>query len=96
MDNIFDEIDKGGRKVYLSKERWRHIRLFHTDVESQEEIMETLKNPDNIIINGREKVENFYKFFKYKSQNSKFLKVIVKFLNGEGFILSAHFARNIK
>ncbi|MEK6952199.1 MAG: hypothetical protein AABX29_04225 [Nanoarchaeota archaeon] len=96
MDNIFEVVDKGGRKVYLSKERWRHIRLFHLDVESQEEIMETLRNPDNIIIDGRENVENFYKFFKHKSQKSKFLKVIVKFLNGEGFILSAHFARNIK
>ena len=96
MNNVFEVIDKSGRKVYLSKERWRHIRLFHADVESQEEIMETLKNPDNIIIDGREKVENFYKFFKHKSQKSKFLKVIVKFLNGYGFILSAHFARNIK
>ncbi len=44
----------------------------------------------------REDVNNFYKYFKHKKQKSKFLKVVVKYLNGEGFIISAHFLREIR
>lgn len=32
MNTIFEVIDKTGRKVHLSKERWRHIRQDHLDV----------------------------------------------------------------
>ena len=96
MDIVFEIKDKFGNKIHLSKERWKHIREYHPDVENCDEISETLQKPDKIIADEREGVNNFYKYLKHKKQKSKFLKVIVKYLNGEGFVMSAHFTRNIK
>ena len=87
---VFEVIDKNGKAVHLSNERWSHIRKYHADVESFEEIEETLKNPSSVFYDGREKVTIFYKFFKYKKQKSKFLRVVVKYLNGSGFVMSAY------
>lgn len=95
MDILFEVINKSGRKIRLTKKQWSHIRQNHAEVEYPEEIKETLENPDNVINDVRENVNNFYKYFKHKKHTSKFLKVIVRYLNGEGFIISAHFVRTI-
>ena len=96
MPNIFEIIDKKGRKVRLTTEQWIHIREFHSNVEDPEEMILTLQKPDKIITDERERVEYFFKYFKHKNSKSKFLKVIVNYLNLEGFILTAHFVRNVK
>ena len=96
MSNIFEIVDKTGRKVRLTKEQWSHIREFHPNVEGPEEIILTIQKPDKLIVNEREDVEYFFKYFKHKKQKSKILKVVVKYLNSDGFVLSAHFVRNIR
>ena len=96
MPNIFEIVDKTGRKIRLTKEQWSHIREYHSNVEDPEEISQTIQQPDKIIFDEREDVFYFFKYFKHKKWKSKFLKVIVKYLNGDGFVLSAHFVRNIK
>ena len=96
MNYIFEITDKTGRKIRFTKKQWSHIRQHHSDIEDPEEILKTLENPDQIFNDERENVQNFYKYFKHKNLNSKFLKVIVRYLNGDGFILTAHFTRSIK
>lgn len=96
MTDIFEIIDKTGRKVKLTKERWEHIRTEHPNIENYDEIMEDLQKPDNIINDKREEVDYFFKYFKHKKWKSKFLKVVVKYINGKGSVLSAFFVRNIK
>ncbi len=49
MSKVFEISDKIGRKIYLSKERWKHIRKKHPEVEEIEEIKETINKPDKII-----------------------------------------------
>ncbi|MAG01956.1 hypothetical protein CMI42_01350 [Candidatus Pacearchaeota archaeon] len=96
MGIIFEVIDKINRKIHLSMERWSHIRQHHPNVEYSEEVRETLLHPDKIIMDEREGVENCFKYFKHKNQKSRFLKVVVRFLNTNGFVLSAHFVRDIR
>ena len=31
---LFNIIDKTGRKIHLSKERWRHIRIEHPEINA--------------------------------------------------------------
>lgn len=95
MFNIFEVNDQFSRKVRLTQEQWTHIREFHGNVENPEEILQTLQKPDKIILDEREGVEYFFKYFKHKKHKSKFLKLIVKYLNDDGFIISAHFVRKI-
>ena len=77
----------------MTENQWSHIRVDHPDVE-EEEIKQTLKDPLKIL----EKRENkylYYQYFKHKKTPAKFLKVIIKYLNGEGFVITAHFVKNI-
>ncbi len=53
MDFVFEILDKTGRKIHLSKERWRHVREYHTNVENLEEILETIQKPDKVIVDER-------------------------------------------
>lgn len=36
MDYVFEIIDKSGRKIHLTKERWTHIRKKHLEIEETE------------------------------------------------------------
>ena len=65
----------------------------HPDVE-EEQIKLTLQNPIKII-DKRKNKRFYYQYFKYKKIPSKFLRVIVKYLNGDGFVISAYFVNNI-
>ena len=93
MKYVLEIIDKFRRKIYLSKERWKHIMLDHPDVK-EEEIKLTLQKPARVI-DKRKNKRFYYQYFKYKKPPSKFLRVIVKYLNGEGFVISAYFVKNI-
>lgn len=95
MDLIFEVIDKTGRKIHLSKERWSHIRQEHTQIDNIEEIENTLKKPVKIISHEEGELYDYYNYYKTKNSNSKYLKIVVKYLNGSGFVLTAYFVRNI-
>ena len=95
---IFDIIDKTERKIHLSKERWSHITSPispHAYMTNHlEEIKQTIINPDKILTSANSDVKiNYYKYYKDKN---KHLSVIIKYLNGEGFVITAYFVRNIK
>ena len=96
MKWIFEVEDKSGKKIHLSNERWKHINQEHPEVAPYfEEIKETLKNP--VKITSYEFDENIRYYYKYfKERESKYLLVIVKYLNNHGFIITAYFVRYIK
>ena len=94
MDFVFEVIDKTGRKIHLSKERWgEHIRLLHPDLIEPEELIKVIENPDKILESDRD--ENVRWYFLYNKNKKKHLKVSVKYLNGEGYVITAHYTRKI-
>ena len=59
-----------------------------------EEIEITLTKPDKITSTIHDKNKtNYYKYYKEKKQ---YLRVIVRYLNGKGFVITAYFVSNIK
>ncbi len=98
MDIIFEIKDKTNRKIRLTKKQWSHINKKHPQVASyQEEIINALKNPLKITDYAIESnVRYYYKYFKHRNVSEKYLKIIVKYLNGKGFVISAFFDREIK
>jgi len=58
-----------------------------------EEIKETLINPDKMVnsLSDDQKV-NYYKYYK---KRERYLKNIVNYLNGNGFVISAYFVKSI-
>ncbi len=98
MDNIFEIVDKTGRKIRLTKERWIHITspqsLHPYVVNYLEEIQDALINP-TIIISHRFD-NNKSNYYRYLKERKVYLLVAVKYLNGEGFVLTAFITPHIR
>ena len=94
MSYILEVIDKTGRKIHLSNERWSHIRKKHPEIE---EIKQALINPNKLKENPLDETINYYhKYFKHKKSQGKYLLISVKYLNGNGFIITAFFEKQIR
>src|SRR3989344_7218169 len=93
MDNIFEVIDKTGRKIRLTKEQWKHIQQDHPNTVLLENIEESLKNPIKIV---QKKIDLafYYLYFKHRKESAKYLRTIVKYLNGNGFVITSYFVKN--
>ncbi len=89
MDYVFEIIDKTKRKIRLTGKQWNHITKKHPQVANcKEEIVDTIKNPLKITdYSFDENVRYYYKYLKHKISPEKYLCVIVKYLNGEGFVI---------
>jgi hypothetical protein len=98
MRYIFQTTDKSGRIIKLTKERWTHINEEHPEMSSYlEEMQETLRNPIAIKeIDYDKDIRYYYRYYKSIESSAKHLLVIIKYLNGEGFIITAYFVRSIK
>lgn len=92
---IFEVKDKTGRKIYLTKERWTHINIEHPEVSHYFFILEeVLTNPLRITdYEYDEKVKYYYRYLK---NVKKYLLLIVKYLNGEGYIITSYIIGKIK
>ena len=94
---VFEIKDKTDRIIHLSKERLKHIlRHPHMDENQLEIIKDTIINPMTIrYFEEDEYVRYFYKHFKNNPSEERYLLVSVKYLNGEGFIITSFFTDKI-
>jgi hypothetical protein len=82
--DVFEVVDKTGRKIRLTERQWRHIQKHPHMHESVERIKETIKNPLTIRRDGfSDKVYYFYEEYKNMGQKERYLFVSIKYLNGE-------------
>ncbi len=89
MNNIiFEILDKTGRKIRLTKERWSHINNHHPDMSDKiEEIKLALTKPT--LITPHKYNDNMGNYYRYQKETHDYLLVIVKYLNNEGYVTSA-------
>lgn len=89
-------IDKTGRKIRLTKKQLKHI-LKHPHIhESLERIKYTIKNPTTIRYDEfKENVNYFYREYKDMDPSERYLFVSVRYLNGEGFIITSFYTNKI-
>ncbi len=59
-------------------------------------IKETVTNPQKISLRESSNLADYYIYYKHAKSSSKYLKVAVKYLNGEGYVITAYFVRYIK
>lgn len=95
-DYIFEVVDKTGRKIRLTEKQWKHIRKDHPEIENEEIIKSVLKNPDKITQPYPGLKHYYYKYFKHKKSPDKYLMVIVNYLNGGGFVITAYYVAHLK
>lgn len=94
MDYVFEIIDKTGRKIHITQERWKHITQEHSNVQNIEELKDVITTPIKITLseNDQDSVRYYGQFNKAKKY---YLLVAVKYLNGHGFIITAYRVRRI-
>lgn len=90
MIYIFEVKDFTGRTIYLTHERYTYI-LKHKDMHQKlEEIQQTLLHPLKITCLTSD-LAYYYTYYKQRTSKAKYLRVIVKYLNGKGFIVTSYF-----
>jgi len=95
-NNVFEVADKSGRKIRLTKTQWAHMIKNHGEIVNYlEEIKETLVHPLKIIIQQSGELRRYYSYQKNRKHPEKYLRVLVKYLNGDGFVITSHFVRNL-
>ena len=98
MAHVFEVTDKTSRQIRLTRERWSHIVKTHPYMTNYiNEIKETLALPSQITDFGEDlDVRYYYRYYKERPFPSKFLLVIVKYLNGTGYLITAYFEKHIR
>ena len=94
MEVIFEVIDKTGRKIHLSKERWSHITIKHTNMSDKlRDLKKALANPTLIVPHKFDNtMRNYYLYYKLEKD---YLLVSVKYLNGEGYVATSFITKKI-
>lgn len=92
---VFEIVDKTGRRIRLTGERWSHIQEEHPRVSNIEEIRDTLANPLKVT-SSKYSPDSVCYYYRFNKDLKRYLMVAVKYLNGEGFVVTAYYSRNIQ
>jgi len=93
MSYIFEIIDKSGRKIRLTEFKWSYILKHKYMANKLEDIKRALTNPTLIVPHKFEDSKrNYYLYYK---EIKRYVLVSVKYLNGEGYVVTAFITRKI-
>ena len=77
--------------IRLTDERWAHITEEHCELAGMRlEVLEAIENPSRILAGGEEEL-----FAIQETEKGKFLVVVYRELNNDGFIITAFLTRRI-
>lgn len=99
MKAIFEVECVLGKKIRLTEERWQHIYHKHPEIDESyiEKSKITVTNPDAVVKNNKDPTEFLYhKYFHKTYFGGRYLVVVVKHLNSEGFIITLYLTSKIK
>lgn len=92
MTTVLDVIDRGGRRIILSKIRWKHIASKHPDVNLHD-IERALKSPTAILPEDLSTQKRDY--YLRRKDKGDYLMVCVTYINAIGHVLTAFRTRKI-
>ena len=86
---LFEVIDVFGKEIRITRSYWRVIKeKKHSDLRySLAQIQETIRTPDNVYESVKDPT---IALFRKSFQESETLLVVVKHLNGDGFVVTVY------
>ncbi|MEW6416890.1 MAG: PBECR2 nuclease fold domain-containing protein [Nitrospirota bacterium] len=94
---IFEVLSKLNKKIRLTEIQWAHIESKHKELKNQiQKMIATLENPDFVYYSPTEENFHYYKRFEETPVTEKYLLMVAKHLNDDGFIITAFFVSKIK
>ena len=87
---------KNGIPIRLTRERLSHIYQGHPEIEECEDlIVETLSEPEKILEGDNGALMAVRKYEKTPVSENKYLVVVYKELEDDGFVITAYFTRRL-
>jgi len=97
MPFVFEIVAYDGKIIRLTEVQWLHVVFFHPEVEGeQKKLREVLENPEVVVRGATEDTKIYYKFYPSTPVASKYLAVVVKVLDREGFIVTSYFTERVR
>ena len=97
MPIVFETVAYDGKIIRLTEVQWLHAVFFHPEIEGEQEKMkEVLKNPEIVVIGATEDTKICYKFYPLTPVAPKYLAIVVKILDREGFIVTSYFTERVR
>ncbi|RLF12951.1 MAG: hypothetical protein DRJ69_00185 [Thermoprotei archaeon] len=94
---LFEVYSYDGRRVRLTRTQWLHIAVFHPEVAGEEDkIKRAVKDPDVVLAGATEDTRVYYRFYRDTPVSPKYLAVVVKILDEEGFIITSYFTERVR
>ena len=84
-----------GKHIRLTEAQWIHIRKRRELHNQLGRMRATLSEPDAVYYVPGEDSYHYYRFYPQTPVSSKYMLVITKHLDGEGFIITTFYARRI-
>ncbi len=90
--------DALGRNVRLTTERLTHIEENHPEIRNAAELAEEVLTAPEEIVRSRSdhEVALYYRFHRDTPVGEKYICVVVKFTEGDAFILTMYFTDKVK
>ena len=92
-------IDYSGRLIRYPEERQAHVVDYHPYMEHHPELVqETLADPDEVRLSEEDPstVIIYYRWHWNTPVGAKYVRVVVKLLDGDAFVLTTHVTENIR
>jgi hypothetical protein len=90
---MWETVDPEGRRVVLSSERWRHICERHPYIDlGPEDVIGAVGQPDARVL-GRTTYEEW--FYREEAGPSRWIRVVVHYEGGRGFVVTAFPRRSL-
>jgi hypothetical protein len=91
---IFEVRDASRRRIRMTEKQFSHIINEHPEMMNKlEHIKDVLLWPDKIIKSPRDETARYY--FRHEKNRKVFLIVVVKYLNGDGFVITAFISTKV-
>ena len=92
IDKIFEIKDGNGRIIYLSRERWKHIVIRHPELSNSLDNIKQTIILSYLVVQDKYDPRLYY-YHIFLKRIKEYLIVSVKYLNGEGFIITAFYSK---
>lgn len=97
MTIIWEAMSYNGKRIRLTDAQKRHIAFFHPEaLVDENKLKATINSPDMVTEGGGPNFRVLYKFHASTPVSEKYLAVVVKELNQEGFIVTGYFTDSVR
>ncbi len=89
---VFEIVDRKGRNIKLTAERWKHIKERHPELSNKIELIQQTMIAPSFQVQDETNPHLFYNH-TYDKEVQLYLIIAIKYLNNEGFIITAFYSK---